>query len=170
LYQVAKAKDQVFPQFMELPTELRWKIWELVLPEPRVVQMREDKTKDIRFKLCYRKAFGDIDIEKCPLRLACRDSWTVFTQNYHQLKVWSQKRREAPTKIGYFDYKRDTLILSGMCLGVDNGVRLDTAKVRNLAIAPYDDYRRSPRSNCNESGSVFHRKKERKAETGQTKL
>jgi hypothetical protein len=139
-----KTKDQEFPQFMEFPTELRWKIWEFVLPEPRVVQTREGKIKGTRFKLCYGKAPGDIDIEKCPLRFACRDSWTVFTQNYQQLRVWSKKRREAPTKIGYFDYKRDALILSGMCLGVDNGARLNTAKLRNLAIAPYDDYRRSP--------------------------
>jgi hypothetical protein len=83
-----KTKDQPgFPQFMELPTELRSMIWELVLPEPRVVQMREDKTKDTRFELCYGKVAEDTDIEECPLRFACRDSWRVFTQNYHQLNV-----------------------------------------------------------------------------------
>jgi hypothetical protein len=139
-----KGKDQRgFPQFMKLPTELRWQIWELVLPEPRVVQMREDKTKETRFKLCYGKAAEDTDIEECPLRFACRDSRRVFTQNYHQLKVWS-KKRAAPTKLGYFDYIRDTLLLLGKCLGADNDARVDTTKVRNLAMAPRDDYRRSP--------------------------
>jgi hypothetical protein len=94
----------MFTIFNQLPTELRLKIWEAALPDPRVINIRQ---KALRKKGPGRDIIGVTSDTKTPsVLLACRESYDVSSKFY----IPSFAPADS-TPATYFDFQRDTLYL-----------------------------------------------------------
>ena len=106
----------MFTLFNRLPIELRLKIWEAALPDPRVVNIREKRLRKTR---PGRDMVAVTSDTKAPSVLfACRESYSAASKFYIPSFAFSDSIPET-----YFDFQRDTLYL-----------RFDT-----FALFPWDD-------------------------------
>lgn len=101
-----------FTRFKDLPVKLRLQIWELALPDPRILQLE-----------VYHDHIDDLTANFAPLRpslvreehhLTCRESYNVFADHYLRLKVDPHyngtKSISMPFPM-FIDCRRDTMML-----------------------------------------------------------
>ncbi|KAH6668516.1 hypothetical protein B0J14DRAFT_167205 [Halenospora varia] len=94
----------LFKLFNRLPIELRLKIWEAALPDPRVINIRQKKLRKTRRG---RDMMGVTSDTKAPSVLfACRESYSVASKFYTPSFALAHSIPET-----YFDLERDTLYL-----------------------------------------------------------
>ncbi|KAH8595078.1 hypothetical protein B0O99DRAFT_158032 [Bisporella sp. PMI_857] len=94
----------MFTIFNQLPTELRLKIWEAALPDPRVINIRQ---KELRKRRPGYDIMGVTSDTKTPsVLLACRESYSVSSKFYTPSFAPAGSIPET-----YFDLQRDTLYL-----------------------------------------------------------
>jgi hypothetical protein len=94
----------MFTLFNRLPIELRLKIWEAALPDPRVINIREKRSKKTRLGRDMVAVASDT---KAPSVLfACRESYSVASKFYIPSFAFADSIPET-----YFDFQRDTLYL-----------------------------------------------------------
>jgi len=107
--QFAGIKD--FPQFNDLPAELRIKIWKQALPEPRMVFVMRERPPQYAPSLDLKAlidGFDDIeDITIESMRLVCRDSNDIVMSRYSSTSLF----REPRFHYTWLDYRQDTVIL-----------------------------------------------------------
>jgi hypothetical protein len=115
-----------FPRFNELPQELRWRIWELALPGPRIVHIYERPLAgDLESKDSskIRHNDGDLwkksttcgfdsDTETPAVLLACREAFEYagYRPSFAYTGSWPQT---------YFHSQKDTLFLSHLTSHLD---------------------------------------------------
>jgi hypothetical protein len=161
-----------FPRFNELPQELRWKIWELALPGPRIIHiyerplvgdlqkpgLKQDLAASV-IRHCDRDLWKksttcgfDSDTETPAVLLACREAFEYagYRPSFAYTGSWPQT---------YFHSQKDTLFLSHLTTHLDPApddmVRVaremskscELHRVRHLAlsIAAYVSYRHGHR-------------------------
>lgn len=107
-----------FPLFVELPTELRLKIWQLIIPEPRVVPVR------------YNRLFKQYTstIEPPIAAQICSESRTLFLESYTKL-ILSPKYESAV----FVNFACDTIYFDHFDCSPDGDLSFD------LAISPHRD-------------------------------
>jgi hypothetical protein len=107
-----------FPLFVELPTELRLKIWQLTIPEPRVVPVR------------YNRSSRQYTSTGAPPVAAhiCSESRTLFLESYTKL-ILSPKYESAV----FVDFACDTIYFDHLDCSPDGDLSFD------LAISPHRD-------------------------------
>ncbi|KAF4630007.1 hypothetical protein G7Y89_g8135 [Cudoniella acicularis] len=94
----------IFTLFNRLPIELQLKIWEAALPDPRVINIREQRLRKTRRG---RDMVGVTSDTKAPSVLfACRDSYSIASKFYIPSFSFADSIPET-----YFDHQRDTLYL-----------------------------------------------------------
>jgi len=95
-----------FPSFPVLPAELQLSIWELALPDPRIIHITNINPEVFATTELYKSLNSRNQLPG--LLTACRTSRAAFQQHREKLHKTSSHHHD---KLTYFDPLRDTLYL-----------------------------------------------------------
>lgn len=118
---MAAAIDHSFPQFSRMPKEIRLLIWEMALPDPRVVTIESKPMKKAAADESSRGFFEfmspiGITSDSSPphILLACREAFSVVSKFYEPVFCIFNSFPET-----YFNFDLDTVYLNSDLFELD---------------------------------------------------